>query len=403
MLPIAVSERVHSPNRGMKGNNYMGIKWCLSSLRVIILSALAAGLAACSAIQPIPIGFSAELTGKQSEASINMRNGVRMAVEEINAAGGIAGRMINLMIEDDGGIPQGAADADAKLIQQHAVAIIGHLTSNQTLAGYEVTEKNKTVLFSPTAATSYLTGKKDDFFRTFPTTDYLGREFARYIFSQRGLSKISIIYDLDNDSYTVPFAGAFEAALTQLGGKVPNTVTYRSAQTPDLARLVDELIAANAQGVFMISSSTFAPLIAQKIRLQNWNVPLFAAPWSQGDVLIQNGGKAVNELELILPYDLNDQSGKLTAFKKSFLSRYNESPPFSAMFGYETTQILCEALKKTGGNAGGLSEALSKIGSFEGLVGPIQLDEFGDVIRTLYIVQIQNGEFVTKLRLSPEK
>jgi len=354
------------------------------------------------ASKPIPVGFAAELTGKQSEASIQMRNGARMAVEEINQAGGVGGRKIELLIEDDGGVPEGAAQADQRLIQQQVVAIVGHLTSNQTLAGYAVTETSQTVLFSPTAATSALTGKKDHFFRLFPTTDRLGTEFARYIYQERKLVRVAIIYDLDNNSYTEPFAGAFEKKLAALGGTVPIQVQYQSSKSPDIREFVEQMRATEADGVFMISSSTFAPLIAQEIRLQNWDVALFAAPWAQGDALIQFGGMAVEGMELILPYDINDPSPKLMAFKERYRARYNEPPTFSAMFGYETLQVLAAGLAKTSGRAQGLSEALAAIGSYPGLSGPVRLDEFGDVIRPLYIIAIQDNQFITKLHLQPE-
>jgi branched-chain amino acid transport system substrate-binding protein len=329
-----------------------------------------------------------------------MRNGVRLAVEEANHSGGISGRAIDLMIEDDKGTPQGAQEADSRLIQQGAIAIIGHLTSNQSLAGYDLTEKNQIVLFSPTAATSNLTRKKDHFFRLFPTTDFMGSELARYIYNQRSLAKISIILDLDNDSYTVPFANAFEAALVKLGGKVTGKVEYRSSQSPDFSPLVKELIKPDTQGIFIIASSTVAPLIAQQIRLSGWAVPLFAAPWAQGDALIQNGGKAVEGLELILPYDLNDSAPALADFKSRYFKRYNENPTFSALFGYETFQVLLAALNKNGGSAADLAESLEKTGQINGLTGKIQLDAYGDVIRPLYIMAIQNGQFVTKLAMN---
>ena len=262
----------------------------------------------CGNTQPVRIGFTAELTGKQSELGINLRNGVQMAVEEINDAGGINGRKIELIIEDDLGTPEGAVKAENKIIDAGVVAVIGHLTSNQTVEGYKVTQARGVVLFSGTASTSFLSGKKDLFFRTEPSNEYFGREFARYVRQQRGLSKIAIIYDKDNDTYSESMSEAFTDSFTGLGGEVTISLSFSGATSPDFSPIVAEMQASNPEGVYIIASPLNTANIAQIIRLKDWQVPLFAAPWSQGQDLITNGGKAVEGLETIIAYDINGSS-----------------------------------------------------------------------------------------------
>jgi branched-chain amino acid transport system substrate-binding protein len=114
--------------------------------------------------EPIIIGFSAQLTGGQAELGVQERNGVQLAVEKINESGGIAGREISLIIHDDLGIPKEAESGDGELIKQGVIAIIGHATSAQTLAGLKVTNPANVIMIAPTVSTPELSGLDDYFF-----------------------------------------------------------------------------------------------------------------------------------------------------------------------------------------------------------------------------------------------
>jgi len=351
--------------------------------------------------QPIRVGFTAELTGKQSELGINLRNGVQLAAEEINAAGGIHGRQIELVIEDDLGTPEGAQKAENKIIDSGVVAVIGHLTSNQTVEGFKVASSRGVLLFSGTASTSLLSGKKDLFFRTDPSNDYFGIQFARYIHEKRGLFHIAIIYDLDNNTYSEPMAKAFTNTMTSLGGQVTDQISFSGAASPDFSPMIDKIQNSNPDGVFIIASPLNTANIAQVIRLKNWQVPLFAAPWSQGQDLIKNGGNAVEGMEILIPFDLNSPSPTLQAVKTRYQARYAQAPAFTAMYGYELMQMLAEALKKTGGNAAGLPDALVGLKNYQGLESTIQMDEYGDAMRQLFIQRLQNHQYETIETVNP--
>lgn len=358
----------------------------------------------CSSLQPLRVGFIAELSGKQSELSLNLRNGVQLAVEELNAAGGINGRKIELLVEDDLGTPEGAKKAENKLIDANVLAVIGHFTSNQTLAGYEIAEARKVLLLSATASTSLLTGKKDLFFRTVASTETMGRGMAQYIHDQRGFSRVSIIYDQDNNTYSEPLEQAFSQTLGKLGGNVTALVEFSGAQNTVFPELLNGLKPFDPQCVFIIASPANTALIAQSIRLKNWDIPLFSSSWGQGESLIHDGGKAVEGMELLIGFDVNDPSPELQLFKDNYEKRYVRPAVFSAMEGYETMQMLAAALKKTGGDAKGLAEALLALRDFQGLTGSIHMDEYGDAVRPLYIQQVRSGKFETiqKVKINSE-
>jgi len=141
----------------------------------------------------ILIGFSGQLTGINSDLGIQGRNGVILALEEINSSGGIAGKKIKLIIKDDQGTPKGAIKADKELIKQNVVAIIGHMTSDQTMAALPILEKSNTVLLSPTTSTPLLSNKKDLFFRIQGSSDFSAKALGEFAKNNFNLKNFLII------------------------------------------------------------------------------------------------------------------------------------------------------------------------------------------------------------------
>lgn len=376
------------------------MKWkhCWFSI-LLLLAFVFTWVSGGNGLSPIRIGFTAELTGKQSELAINLRNGVQLAIEDINTGGGIHGRKIELVIEDDLGTPEGAREAENKLIDSGVVAIIGHLTSGQTAAGHAVAEARGTVLISATASTATLAGLKDLFFCTTPSTTYLGSEFARYIFNDRGIPSIGILLDEDNNAYSSSLADSFTTSLEQAGGHVTARVMFSGNTISDFIPYVYGLRLSNPDAVLIIASPINAGIIAQQIRLQKWEVPLFAAPWARGLELLRNGGNAVEGLELIIAFDSDSPNPALEAFNAHYLDRYAQEPVFTAIYGYEVVQVLTAALKLTKGKADGLPEALISLSNVTTLTSNVTINEYGDTIRPLFIQRVVNGKFVTIKRI----
>jgi branched-chain amino acid transport system substrate-binding protein len=376
------------------------MKWKRCWLTILLLLAfLSIWVSGCDGLSPIRVGFTAELTGKQNELAINLRNGVQLAVEDINANGGINGRKIELIMEDDLGTPAGARAAENKLIDSGVVAVIGHLTSGQTIAGNAVAEERGTVLISATASTATLTGIKDLFFCTTPSTKYLGSEFAKFIFNDRGITSVGILLDRDNTAYSSSLANSFTTSLEQAGGHVTTRVMFSGNTISDFIPYVYGLRLSNPQAVLIIASPINAGIIAQQIRLQKWEIPLFAAPWAHGQELLRNGGNAIEGLELIIAFDMDSPNPALEKFNAHYLNRYAQEPAFTAIYGYEVVQVLVEALKLTKGRSDGLPEALTSLSNVTTLTSSVTINEYGDTIRPLFIQEVVNGKFVTIKRI----
>ena len=375
-------------------------KWNQRIIRIFVCSIIfLLSLSSCRQGSPIRVGLVAQFSGQQADLGIHMRNGVELAIEEINAAGGINGRQIELIVEDDFGTPQGAMDAENKVIDEGIVAVIGHITSDQTLTGYDVAAQREVLMFSATAATAEMTGIDDLFYRTAPSTDAMGHIFASYVYDDRKIKKVAIIFDENNRSFTETWANAFSETFIKSGGIITLTEKIYSSKPDDYSKSVARIKDTSAEAVLIIASPYDTALIAQTISLQNWSPILFTTSWAQGDMLLQTGGKTVEGIELIAFFNVNDTTPELIKFKSDYKEHFGTDPIFTAMQGYETMQLLAEALQKTNGRAENLGNELLSIQDYVGLTGPVKLDSAGDVVRNLVVQKIIDGKFETVKKL----
>ena len=351
-------------------------------------------LVGCTGKEPIRVGFVAQLTGVQAELGVQERNGVQLAMEEINAAGGVAGRSIELIMQDDQGTSQGAQAADQKLIDAGVVAIIGHATSAQTMAGLTVTNPAHVAMLSPTASTPELSGRDDCFFRIVQSMEARIFMFARHVYQDRDLTRTAAIWDTDNTAYSKSFLDGFADIYQSLGGQMVAEAGFSSKVQPDFAPLVAQLRASNPDGLLIIAADIDTAMIAQQARLMDWLVPLFTTSWAQTETLIKNGGQAVEGLEIEVANILSDQTPAYLDFKTRYEARFGETPTFGASLGYEAAQVLAAALDKTGGKAEGLAQALVGIKNFKGLTDTFSFDRYGDVDRSYDLYVIRDGKYV---------
>jgi branched-chain amino acid transport system substrate-binding protein len=368
-------------------------------LVVLVLAAtigvLVIALGGCGRKEPIRIGFSEQLTRPQSDLGVQGRDGAELAVEKINASGGINGRPIELIIRDDKGTAEGVNTTDHELIKSGVVAIIGHASSQQTKEALPIINAEHVVLISPTATADGLTKVGGYFFRVISTNRIFSTGLARSIVRRYGTKTMVVIRDTDNAASTESFLKNFGAEFESLGGKVVEVATFSSRGKPNFTALLQKLREKNPEGLLIITNSVDAALIAQRTRLLGWKVPMFSSGLAESGTLIKLGGKAVEGLEKVVHYDLNSRSPAFLDFKNNYRSKYGEDPTEYSALGYETVEVLADALRKTDGRREGLREALLETKNFKGLVSTFSLDKSGSAVRPSYVVVIRNSKAVT--------
>lgn len=352
-------------------------------------------LPGCDLRNSIRVGFSGQLTGPNANMGVSGRDGARLAIDEINASGGITRKKIELLVSDDKGTVEGARSADRKLIDAGVVAIIGHMTSSQTMAALPVVEKAGMILLSPTTSTPALTGKVDHFFRIISDTVSEAQLLARHVVHWAGIERMAAIYDNDNAAYTNAYLTAFRNEFEKQGGQMVGQIGYSSSERPVFGPVVAKLREVDPQGLLVITSAYDGGLITQQPRRLGWKTHLFGSGWTKSSLLIETGGRAVEGMAFVHYHDQNSSAPRYLKFRQSYMARFKQEPTFMAANTYEAIQVLAAALKHTGGRSEGLGAALPGIG-IEGLMGSVFLDQYGDGVRASYLVVVQDGKFVMK-------
>jgi branched-chain amino acid transport system substrate-binding protein len=240
---------------------------------------------------PIRVGFVSGLTGRHYGLGLSSRNGVTLAVEELNAAGGIGGRPLDLLVRDDEQDPAAARRAVEELVEAGVVAIIGHATSAMAEATLPIVDARRVLMISPTVSASAFERRDDWLVLLYPSTTVSGRVTARHLLS-RGVRRVTAILDLSNEPYVRSWHDAFKAALEAGGGAVPRVITFTSGRVESYAALVEGAVPPGTDGVVLLANALDSATLAQQLRKRG-PVQIVGSEWAFTNDVVVHGGSAV--------------------------------------------------------------------------------------------------------------
>ena len=344
----------------------------------------------CTDKKPIKIGYLGSITGKHSDLGVAARDAAMLAVEQCNSRGGINGRTLELVVRDDTLDPKVAEQMATELVTERVSAIVGPVASSMAKAALPVINTAGVVMVSPTCSSNELSGKDDYFFRVMEPNSKFAVHLAESAL-KLGVKKLAVIYDTNNRPYTVDIYQLFREAFVKGGGSITSEVTFDSSKKPSLEPLIGQLAVNRADGVMMLANSVDSIIIAQQIRKEGAQAPIFsgACGIAQRD-LLQLAGKSSEGLIFTLPVNSQSATRAYVEFKEAFGKRFNYQPTFTAVLAYDATQLVLTALKKEA-DAKTLRQTIKSISRFDGLQGAIKLDEFGDPNRNLFVLRYRNG------------
>lgn len=343
---------------------------------------------------PLVIGFLGPLEGKFSDLGVQGRNGATLAIEEINAGGGLDGRPLRLEALNDANEAATAQVAIRLFSQKRITAVIGPMTSAVAVAVQPVAAAEGIVLLSPTVSSSLLSGRDDNFFRITATGDVWTASLARMCLAQ-GFRRMAIVSDLSNAAFAIPLAEAFASSLTAAGGDAALDLRQDSTRQPSWASAVFQVNAVRAQAVFASLSARDLALFARELRLSGSTIPIFSSMWAFTPEILQTGGHAVNGIVFAIGYDVDNPRPAFQDFTRRYRERFGYVPNFAACYGYEAAQTLALALRSSSGEAQDLIRALKALGQVDAVQGPLSFDAFGDVRRPYFLVAIRDQKFIT--------
>ncbi len=366
-------------------------RWPLSRLALVaVTAAVMLGALACSPPEPVRIGFLGGLSGRVADLGIGGRNGAILAVEMRNRQGGINGRAIQLITEDDQQDVEIARQAASRLLAGKVEVVIGPMTSAMALAILPQFDAAGVPLLSPTVTTNALTGLDDQFFRVVAPTAAHVFKSAEYHFRENGLRRVVLVWDLLNRAYSESWAGDFHTAFVALGGEIIAEVGFASGQS--LSVLAASILAEKPDGVVIIANSVDTALLVQQLRMRAADLRIGTSEWAATERLIELGGRAVEGLVVAQYIDRDSTTPAYLAFRKAYRERFRHEPGFPGLTAFDATNVALDALA-TRSDSQTLKQALLAQGTFAGAQSSIKFNASGDTQRDTFISVIRHGEF----------
>jgi len=377
-----------------KKNTPMPLSSVVILCRRTAILLLAAACVACSEPEPVRLGFVGGISGRVADLGISGRNGALLAVEQRNAAGGIAGRRVELLQRDDEQRPETARRVVGELLAARVDAIVGPMTSSMVEACLPLADQAKIVMISPTVTSSLFSGRDDYFFRVVSSTRPYAETAARHFFERRNIRRVTAIYDQGNLAYVDSWLNDFRQRYEGLGGEVVSALGFASSADAPFSDIAKMALSPGVDGVLLLANSVDAAMLAQHLRRQNRTVPLLAAEWAATERLIELGGTAVDGMEVGQFMNRQNPSPEFQSFLAAYRQRFSQAPGFAGVAGYDAAKVVLDALAVKGDQRT-LKETLLAVRHFEGAHGAIDFSEYGDAERKTYLTVVRDGQFHT--------
>jgi len=362
-------------------------------LRIAALLLALGFLGSCGPPEPLRIGFLGGLSGRVADLGEAGRNGAQIAVEEINRAGGIDGRQVELIVRDDAQDPERAIAAINELIGARVEAIVGPMTSAMAEVVLPIAEKANVVLVSPTVNARHFFGLDDHLFLIMSSTTEEAALSADYHFAQSGARRVVAIHDLKNRAYTESWLRDFTVEFQERGGSVV-PIAFESGPDVDFAAIARAVLGVQPDAILLIASALDAARVAQRIRENDSRILIFASQWASTARLIELGGNAVEEVVLHSYFDRESKAPGLLRLRQAYVQRFLREPDYAGVAAYDATHAVLAGLARRQGEQS-LRDTLLTGGPFPGAEEGVTFDRNGDSRRNPRITVVRDGQFVT--------
>jgi branched-chain amino acid transport system substrate-binding protein len=342
----------------------------------------------------ILVGEYSSLTGTTATFGQSTDNGIKMAFDEINKAGGVLGKKLAVAVEDDQSKPEEAATAVTKLINQnHVVAMLGEVSSSRSLAAAPICQAAKVPMVSPSSTNPRVTQVGNYIFRVCFIDPFQGAVMAKFAANSLKVKKVAILVDVRND-YSVGLQTFFRENFKQLGGTIVSEQSYSEGDSDFHAQLT-QIKSAAPEAIYVPGYYTEVGTIARQARELGITVPLLGGDGWDSPRLFEIGGEALNGCFISNHYSVDDPSPAIQKFVKEYRERYKQTPDALAALGYDAAKILADAMARGGSTESGkVRDALSATKDFAGVTGQITIDKDRNAVKPAVVLKIDNGKFV---------
>lgn len=346
--------------------------------------------------EAVHIASTAPLTGSAAAYGIETMNGVHLAVEEINAAGGIGGKQIKLTEYDDQCDPTPAATAANRIIgDKTIVAVVGNVCSSATLAQIPIFARVGMPVLAATTSSPALSAKGfENFARIIPNDDLQGAASLDLGTRVLGHKRIAVLYP--SDDYGQALLAIAKRAATASGAEIVAAETYVTGSTNDFSSVLANIAAANPDALFLAGYyADMGAAVSQSVRaFAGKKIPLLANAQTQVPEYVSLAGAAADGTWVTNVYDVNNPSAQNKAFVTAYTKKFNAEPGVQAAAGYDNIYVLKQAIEENKGSPENLMPVI-RATKHEGAMGAISFDENGDNVGgSLVVLQLTGGKWV---------
>lgn len=376
----------------------------MKNLLVLVLASVLV-LAGCSKSSsgPIKVGVNVPLSGALASYGKNVLDGVNIRLQEINDAGGINGRQVVLVVEDNRGDPVETRSAYKKLAQIDGVcAVIGPITSTNALAVKIDAESAKVPTLSPTATNDTVTANAHYVFRACFKDSFQGQVVADYAAKTLGIKKAAVMTDKNSDyskGLSVSFRKAFEAS----GGAVVAEENYQQKDTDFGTQLV-KIKNAGAELIFVPGYPPEVPQIIKQAKVIGFTGRLCGADGWDNEAVIQAAGENIEGCFIVGAFSPEDTRPAVAGFVQKASAKLGRTPGTFEALGYDSMTLLAEAIKSAGDDPKAIAEALRKLKDVDAVTGKITITPEGDARKNAVVLKItkEGDKYVTKYMATVE-
>jgi len=349
----------------------------------------------------ILIGHFGSMTGSEATFGTSTDHGIKMAVEELNASGGLLGKKVRLITYDDKGDAREAGTAVTRLVTKDGVAaVIGEVASGLSLAGAPICQEGSIPMVSPSSTNPKVTKIGDMIFRVCFIDPFQGTVCAKFAREHEGLkaNKAAILTD-QASPYSVGLQEEFEKAFVAMGGTIVTKQTYQAGDQ-DFSAQLTSIRGSEPDIVFVPGYYTDAGNIALQARKLGLTVPLLGGDGWDSVKLGEIAGDAINGCFYSNHYSQDDPAPRVQDFIKKYTEKHQQTPDALAALGYDTARVVFEAIQRAGSTDGpALAAELAKTKDFDGVTGKISIDADRNAIKPAVILEMQGGKpkFVTTI------
>jgi len=350
---------------------------------------------------PLVIGAYLSMTGSTATFGITTERGARMAVEEINAAGGIAGRKLELAVLDTQGKADEAGNAVARLIDVNkAVALLGEIQSSLSLVGGRIAQRRQVPMVSPSSTNTKVTEIGDYIFRVCFVDPFQGYVMAKFAHDNLKLSKVAILKDVRSD-YSIGLTDNFKAAFIKMGGQIVAEESYGAGDTEFSAQLT-KIKATGPDGLYVPGYYTEVGAVARQARRLGLTVPMMGGDGWESPELRNIGGQDIVGSYYSNHFAHDNPTPSAKKFIDGYQAKFKEPAPGLAALGYDAVVVIADAMKRAKDlSPQAIREALAATKEVVAVTGKLTLDQNRNPVKPAVVVKVTDTGETFEAEIAP--